>query len=209
MSDLKDSKDTKAKLIASSLQVFGSKGYAGTSVKEIAESAGVNSALISYHFGGKEGLYQACFDQFVKEWTEFLESKILRPTSKEDFYFRLRLMVEHMVDDYLKNPHACRIMKREIESEGSEAQEVFQKVAGQFFELVTGFIKSAQKQNYLRSDIHAADVCAVFFGGIQHALHTSQLREKIMGDSLSDPKVRARFVNSVLEMFLNGLTERK
>ena len=35
---------------------FGEKGFAATSIREIAALAGSNIASISYHFGGKEGL---------------------------------------------------------------------------------------------------------------------------------------------------------
>jgi TetR/AcrR family transcriptional regulator len=36
---------------------FADKGYAGARVREIAQRAGVNTQLLSYYFGGKEGLY--------------------------------------------------------------------------------------------------------------------------------------------------------
>jgi TetR/AcrR family transcriptional regulator len=213
MADLKDSKNkdkdlaTKERLIKASRGLFARKGYAATSVKEIAEAADVNVALVSYHFGGKEGLYHAGFNVFVDEWTNFLETKILRPTSNDDFHFRLRLLVEYIIDDNLKNPDNCKIMRREVEGgDGhSDACEVFQKIAARFFELVTGFIRSAQKQGYLRSEVNAMDVCSTFFGGIQHALRTNELRTKMFGENLADQKTRDRYVNSILIMFFNGM----
>lgn len=38
---------------------FSARGYHGTTVEAIARQAGVNKALVSYHFGGKEQLYLA------------------------------------------------------------------------------------------------------------------------------------------------------
>ena len=217
MIDLKElkskSKDlaTEERLIKAARHLFARKGFAASSVKEIAEAADVNVALVSYHFGGKEGLYHACFNSFVDDWTNFLESKILRPTSNEDFRFRLRLLVEYMIDDNLKNPDNCKIMQREVEGgDGqSDASEVFQKIAARFFELVTGFIRSAQKQWYLRSDLNAMDICITFFGGIQHALRKNDLRTKMFGENLADQKIRDRYVNTTLEMFFNGMSTEK
>lgn len=51
---------TAAQLVAAGLKLFGRKGFAATSTREIAAEAGTNVASISYHFGGKDGLRRAC-----------------------------------------------------------------------------------------------------------------------------------------------------
>lgn len=43
---------------------FGAHGFSGARVSEIARRAGVNKQLISYYFGGKEGLYRAVADRW-------------------------------------------------------------------------------------------------------------------------------------------------
>lgn len=49
--------DTRTRLIESAILHFAAKGYDGTGIREIAKSANANSALVTYHFCGKEGLY--------------------------------------------------------------------------------------------------------------------------------------------------------
>jgi AcrR family transcriptional regulator len=44
------------KLLQAAEGLFAAHGYNGVSVRELAAAAGVNSALVSYHFGSKEGL---------------------------------------------------------------------------------------------------------------------------------------------------------
>jgi TetR/AcrR family transcriptional regulator, regulator of cefoperazone and chloramphenicol sensitivity len=58
--------ETRAALVAAALQLTGDKGFGATSTREIAAAAGVNVAMIAYHFGGKDGLRLACAD-FVGE----------------------------------------------------------------------------------------------------------------------------------------------
>ncbi len=53
----RDPERTKARIIEAAKAEFGEKGFAAARVSGIADRAGVNKQLISYYFGGKEGLY--------------------------------------------------------------------------------------------------------------------------------------------------------
>lgn len=50
---------TRAALISAGLHLFGEKGFAATSTRELAAAASANVASIAYHFGSKEGLRKA------------------------------------------------------------------------------------------------------------------------------------------------------
>ena len=54
-----ETKDCRAQLIAAATPLFARKGLNGVSVRELAKSGGSNASMISYHFGGKAGLYEA------------------------------------------------------------------------------------------------------------------------------------------------------
>ena len=53
--------ETRLKLIDAAEALFSESGFDGVSIREIAEAAGVNIALIGYYFGGKEGLFTEAF----------------------------------------------------------------------------------------------------------------------------------------------------
>jgi len=55
--------DKQKQIILSAERLFSEKGYEGTSVRDIADEAGVNLAMISYYFGSKEKLMEALFEQ--------------------------------------------------------------------------------------------------------------------------------------------------
>jgi AcrR family transcriptional regulator len=44
-------------------RVFGEHGYAGASMRNIAEEAGVAQALVHYHYANKDRLYEAVFER--------------------------------------------------------------------------------------------------------------------------------------------------
>jgi len=58
----RDARATRALLLAAALRRFTLDGYDTTTVRQIAEDAGVNVALISRYFGSKEGLFEACLE---------------------------------------------------------------------------------------------------------------------------------------------------
>ncbi|MCV2446131.1 CerR family C-terminal domain-containing protein [Paracoccus sp. DMF] len=53
-------------LIEAGLLLFGQKGFDATSTRELAAKAGVNLALIAYHFGGKDGLRRAVVGEVAR-----------------------------------------------------------------------------------------------------------------------------------------------
>ncbi len=58
---------TAQALIAAALRLFGEKGFAATSTREIAAAADTNIASIAYYFGGKEGLLEACLADVARQ----------------------------------------------------------------------------------------------------------------------------------------------
>jgi AcrR family transcriptional regulator len=65
VSIIEDVEGTRQALIRAGLDLFGRNGFDATSTREIAQAAGVNSAGIAYHFGGKDGLRQACAEAII------------------------------------------------------------------------------------------------------------------------------------------------
>jgi TetR/AcrR family transcriptional regulator, regulator of cefoperazone and chloramphenicol sensitivity len=82
---------TRDALITAALGVFGRDGFHAASTRAIAEAAGVNLALIRYHFGGKDGLYLAVFEHIAarilqrqRAAIEAIEAVLAEPDSAID-----------------------------------------------------------------------------------------------------------------------------
>ena len=54
--------DARGALLLAARELFGQRGFHGTSLRQIAAQAKVNPALISYHFGDKGGLFKAMLE---------------------------------------------------------------------------------------------------------------------------------------------------
>ncbi len=61
------SPDTKTRIMEVAFELFGKKGFDGTSIRDIAKLSGSNIAGVSYHFKSKENLYWEVMAATFKE----------------------------------------------------------------------------------------------------------------------------------------------
>jgi AcrR family transcriptional regulator len=67
---------TREKILAAALEVFSAKGFHGTTVDEIAESAGLGKGTVYRHFNSKKGLFSELIRLKVAELEEAVQGTI-------------------------------------------------------------------------------------------------------------------------------------
>jgi AcrR family transcriptional regulator len=72
---------SREKLLISAEQLFSERGFNGVSVRDIANNAGVNSALVGYYFGGKQGLLAEVYTRHCTPLT-LERARMLRAAGK-------------------------------------------------------------------------------------------------------------------------------
>ncbi|MDR6118410.1 AcrR family transcriptional regulator [Aeromicrobium sp. SORGH_AS981] len=55
--------DRERQILAVASVAFGTHGFVGTNVADVARAAGISKPLVYAYFGSKEGLYAACLDR--------------------------------------------------------------------------------------------------------------------------------------------------
>src|SRR5262245_18424735 len=74
----RDAAGTRDALLAAGADLFAERGHEGVRIWAIAQRAGVNKAMISYHFGGKRRLYlaimRATFSEIVARVEQLADS---------------------------------------------------------------------------------------------------------------------------------------
>ncbi|MFF2371377.1 TetR/AcrR family transcriptional regulator [Agromyces sp. NPDC058110] len=74
---------TRARIVTEARRAFGRKGYAETSLREIAEAVGIKTPSLYAHFASKEALYEATYAEVVVEHTAYFEALARRSSSME------------------------------------------------------------------------------------------------------------------------------
>jgi TetR/AcrR family transcriptional regulator len=102
--------DCRANLIKATTPLFAEKGFNGVGVRELALAAGVNLSMISYYFGGKEGLYAAVLNEQFTTLRRVAELKDMDADPMKKF----ELYVRATVSRYRKNPYLLRFYTSEL-----------------------------------------------------------------------------------------------
>lgn len=89
--------DTRLKLIDAGMRLFSDHGFRAVSTRDIAKEAGVNSALISYHFGGKDELFEVVVRASVSDHVAERMQMLTKARAKGD-----ELTLEQLLELYLQ-----------------------------------------------------------------------------------------------------------
>jgi len=79
--------DRRQQIIATAMELFGKKGFRGTTTRDLATEADVNEAIIFRHFKTKEELYTAIIEQKAGERDSYHEELERLATVGDDEQF--------------------------------------------------------------------------------------------------------------------------
>ncbi|WP_425258957.1 TetR/AcrR family transcriptional regulator [Rubrivivax sp. RP6-9] len=86
--------DTRRRILEAAFQRLAARGYASLNVRDIARDAGVNHALISYYFGGKDRLVIAVLDEANRQLLQRQQQLYGAPGGFADKWARARRFYE-------------------------------------------------------------------------------------------------------------------
>ncbi|MFH2049397.1 MAG: TetR/AcrR family transcriptional regulator [bacterium] len=108
MDDLKsdiDKDSTRQKILNTAIQEFANFGKAGARVDRIAAQAGVNKAMIYYHFNSKDNLYYASITEHITNTAVIIHQRISADISLEE-------MIRELVDVYFRLFNSSNYFKK-------------------------------------------------------------------------------------------------
>lgn len=95
------------RILKTALELFSSKGYDATSVREICEAAGITKPTLYHFYGSKEGVYRALVDGTLESFRRDLIARLEEPGTAPD---RLRRVAR----GYFENAQQQRDVMRFI-----------------------------------------------------------------------------------------------
>jgi AcrR family transcriptional regulator len=110
-----DGRATRAHILETGGRVFAERGYADATSKEISRRAGTNQAAVNYHFGSKDGLYEAVLIEAHRQLVDFDELSAWT-AGEGDARGKLRAVLAHLMSLALRKEEAWgfRVLLREV-----------------------------------------------------------------------------------------------
>jgi TetR/AcrR family transcriptional regulator len=199
--------DSRELLLKAGKVLFAKNGFDGTTVRDIAQMAGVNLSMVSYHFDGKEGLYRACINEYGQARLQFALALFEPVQSLEEFRIKLKLILTAMLAAQYEQPELSKIIFREIEAGLPVAKEVFEQTFLKITEALIGFLKHAQKVGILRSNLDPHYLALMLHGSIGHVNRIDATNKRYFQRTIADPKQRERIVENLLILLVDGGAE--
>ncbi|GAM09883.1 HTH-type transcriptional repressor KstR2 [Geobacter sp. OR-1] len=97
----------RERLLAEGLRLFTSKGYAGTTVREIVEAAGVTKPVLYYYFNSKEGIYLELMEGAYTIFGERMRELVGKSGSARD---RMEILCLGIFDAFLEFIDVARLI---------------------------------------------------------------------------------------------------
>ncbi|WP_066292268.1 forespore capture DNA-binding protein RefZ [Bacillus sp. FJAT-29937] len=116
------SRDVKRAIVNAAISLFNVNGFDGTSVRDIANKAKVNSANIAYYFDNKHGLLEHCFTVFFEGYVEQIEDGA--STLDQGAAGCLRKITENVMYYQFENIYLTRLIWREISIDSQIVREI-------------------------------------------------------------------------------------
>lgn len=175
---MKSTKDTttEKKIKEAAKSVFYSKGFEGCSSREIAQSAGLNVALVNYYFRSKNKLFQEIFSEALDE---FIDSMVKVFNTDLSLIEKLTIFIEKEFDFLAKHPELPNFIINELNRDENCALD-----QSQYFEKVrdTGIfeqMKLAQSKGEMIS-IDLTSVILLILSNCQYPVMSKNFMQSIV-----------------------------
>jgi TetR/AcrR family transcriptional regulator len=184
-------------LLTAARDLFSRREFAAVSLRQIAERAQVNPAMIHYHFGNKAGLYGAMLEERFAPLLQQLEQ-----TSAERV--DLSLFLESYVRMLAANPWLPNLVVREVLYGGSEFRELFiQRFASRAGRRVPALIAKERAAGRLRADLDPAFAALSLLSMALFPFIGRSVVEPAFGLEMNEDFVK-RWVSHALRLFYEG-----
>ena len=197
---------TAEKILACAGTEFAQHGLDGARVDRIASRAGVNKAMIYYHFRSKEDLYRTVIDRQIGKIRRLVEETISGETTPESAFRRLSELYHLMFEE---GDSFVPMFLREVAGGSRRLKALLADIISERKSLAQQarkFIDNGEKKGMLRN-VDSRHAMISFMGMNMGYLIMAPL-VNLIWEIKDEKKFRKERPEEVVDLFLQGLKAR-
>jgi len=143
------SERSRSQILDAALKLFAHRGYGATSVRDIAEEAGLSKGNVYHHFPDKEAIFRALLDQYFQAMSQpdFPFNRALASGAFPENLEELGRAARDTVRDY--RDYVALIYVDVVEFDGSHIRKFYEDMAQRF----ESFMKAHGMEDSLRQKL--------------------------------------------------------
>jgi len=189
-------------LLNATAQLLSEASNIDVSLNEISQRASVNSAMIKYYFGNKEGLLLAVLERDAETAMTALKalSEMDIPAQK-----KLKIHINGIINAYFRSPYINRLIHYMVESGSPGASK---RVAQIFIEPMIEVYRDIVAQGVREGALRDVDPGLLYYclvGAADHIFHAGYSVPSTLGVARLDDGIKQKYAEMVCDIYLRGL----
>lgn len=190
----------RERLLRAAVDSFAAFGYEGSSLRTIAQQAGVAFQLITYYFGSKEDLWMASVDYL---FASRLKSSQITLDPDQDFQQQLRSWVHKAFTMSIQEPQLRQIMCQEFLAHSDRYDKHIRvqtrELAGSFI----SFLDQAQRRGHL-TRFSSREMLMILRGFVIMATVSPDDITSLVGGRIDNERTIDMLTDLTCNIFLRG-----
>lgn len=192
--------DAKERLLAAATQLFAEKGYSAVSIRLLAQAAKVNSALVSYYFGGKEGLYKEVLQSQFSQVVVRIEAIPMALAPKQ----RLEAYAWTMAKIHQELPWLLRLGQSEMSNPTNCFAEIVRPNIARLYQFLYQTVEQGIQAGHFKANVNPGYAALALASILNFYFIARPVANSILGTNQD-----GEYIRQAIELYMQGLERRQ
>ena len=201
-SEKSNGRSSRGKLLVATAELMTESGSLDVSLSQLAERAGVNSALVKYYFKSKSGMMFELAKQTLADPIEQLLQLVESDLSADE---KMKLHIRGMINTYFYHPYVNRLLHHLFTVEGGKFfEKINQDLVSPIADCQASILKQGKEDGIFR------DVDPILFyfhlnGASDQIFHNHTTLKATFGIDNFTEDMKNDFIDHLTETLLGGI----